>query len=58
VVEQQALFCATNARTEVPDPSKLDYAARNALAKKWAVMPGATTAEFDVTSACAKKLAT
>jgi len=58
VVEQQAIFCAANARIEVPDTSKLDYNARNALAKKWAVMPGATTAETDVTNACARKLAT
>jgi hypothetical protein len=57
VVEQQATFCAVNARTETPDTSKLDYNARNDLAKKWAVMPGATVAESDVTSACARKLA-
>lgn len=57
VVEQQALFCAANARTEMPDTSKLDYTARNDLAKKWAVMPGTTTAESDVTNACARKLA-
>jgi hypothetical protein len=41
----------------VPDTSKLDYSARNDLAKKWAVMPGATTADSEVTSACARKLA-
>jgi hypothetical protein len=58
VVEQQALFCAASARTEVPDTTKLDYSARSALAKKWAVMPGTTTAESDVTNACARKLAT
>ena len=57
-IEQQALFCAAGARTEVADTSKLDYSARSALAKKWAVMPGSTTAESDVTNACAKKLAT
>jgi hypothetical protein len=56
-VEQQATFCAANARIAVPDTSKLDYTARNDLAKKWAVMPGATTADSDVTSACARKLA-
>jgi hypothetical protein len=57
VVEQQATFCAANAHIAVPDTSKLDYTARNELAKKWAIMPGATTAESDVTSACARKLA-
>jgi len=57
MIEQQATFCAANARTEMPDTSKLDYTARNELAKKWAVMPGATVAESDVTNACARKLA-
>jgi hypothetical protein len=57
VIDQQAAFCAANARVAVPDTSKLDYTARNELAKKWAVMPGATTAESDVTAACARKLA-
>jgi len=57
MIEQQASFCAANARTEMPDTSKLDYTARNELAKKWAVMPGATAAESDVTYACARKLA-
>ena len=52
----QASFCAVNARTEVADTSKLDYSARSELAKKWAIMPGATKAESDVTNACARKL--
>jgi len=58
MVEQQATFCAANARTEIPDTSKLDYTARTELAKKWAVMPGTTAAASDVTNACARKLAT
>ena len=58
MVEQQATFCAANARIEIPDTSKLDYTARNELAKKWAIMPGTTTAASDVTNACARKLAT
>jgi hypothetical protein len=58
LVEQQASFCAVHARIEVADTSKLDYSARNELAKKWAIMPGATKAESDVTNACARKLAT
>jgi hypothetical protein len=57
VVEQQATFCAANAHIAMPDTSKLDYTARNELAKKWAVMPGTTTAVSDVTDACARKLA-
>jgi hypothetical protein len=57
VVDLQATFCAFNAHAETADTSKLDYSARNELAKKHAVMPGATAADFDVVSACAKKLA-
>jgi len=58
IVEQQAMFCAAAARVEVADTTKLDYSARNALAEKWAVMPGTTKAESAVTNACARKLAT
>jgi len=58
LVEQQASFCAVNARTEVTDTSKLEWTARTELAKKWAVMPGATIADPDVASTCARKLAT
>lgn len=57
IVDQQAVFCAANAHAETADTSKLDYTARNELAKKHAVMPGGTAADFDVVSACAKKLA-
>ena len=56
LVDLQATYCATNARTETADTTKLDYTARNDLAKKFAVMPGATTADFSVVSACAQKL--
>jgi hypothetical protein len=57
LVEQQASFCAVNARTEVTDTSKLEWTARAELAKKWAVMPGATAADPEVASTCARKLA-
>jgi hypothetical protein len=57
VVDLQASFCATNAHLETADTSKLDYTARNELAKKHAIMPGGTAADSDVVSACAKKLA-
>jgi hypothetical protein len=56
-VEAQALVCAALARIEVSEPGKLDWSARNDLAKKWAVMPGAATADSDVISACSGKLA-
>lgn len=58
IVDQQATFCAATAHVETADTSKLDYTARNELAKKHAIMPGGTTADFDVVSACARKLAT
>jgi hypothetical protein len=57
VVELQAVICAAQARTEVADAGKLEWTARSDLAKKWAVMPGATTADPAVASACAGKLA-
>lgn len=58
VVEQQALFCDSRARAENKDPGKLDWSARNDLAKKWAGMPGSATVDSDVVSACARKLNT
>jgi hypothetical protein len=57
VVELQAVICAAQARAEVADTSKLEWTVRTDLAKKWAVMPGATTADPAVASACAGKLA-
>ena len=57
IVEQQALFCEAKARASVADPKKLEWSARSDLAKKWAVMPGATTTDYDVITACANKLA-
>ena len=56
IVEQLASVCDAQARTEVREPSKLEQPARGDLAKKWAVMPGATVADADVTAACAGKL--
>jgi hypothetical protein len=58
VVEQQALFCDARARAEVPDPAPLGWSARRDLAQKWAVMPGASSADPAVISACADKLTT
>ena len=58
VVEQQASFCDAWARADVQDPSTLDWSARRELAQKWAVMPGAASADSDVVIACSSKLAT
>lgn len=57
VVERTALFCEERARADNNDPGKLDWSARNDLAKKWAIVPGAASVESDVTSECARKLA-
>jgi hypothetical protein len=57
IVEQQALFCESRARADVTAPDKLSWEARYELAKKWAVMPGATEPPTGVASACASKLA-
>jgi hypothetical protein len=57
VVELQAMICAAQARSEIADTSKLEWTARTDLAKKWAVMPGATAADPAVASVCASKLA-
>jgi hypothetical protein len=57
IIEQLASVCDAQARTEVHNPRKLEQTARGDLAKKWAVMPGATGADADVTTACAGKLA-
>jgi hypothetical protein len=57
IVEQQALFCEARARADVAAPDKLGWDARYGLAKKWAIMPGATEPPSGVASACASKLA-
>jgi hypothetical protein len=57
IVEQQALFCDVRARADVAMPQSLSFDARYDLAKKWAIMPGATEALSGVVSACAGKLA-
>jgi hypothetical protein len=58
VLEQQALFCEARARADVTAPENLGWEARYELAKKWAIMPGATEPPSGVASACAGKLAT
>jgi hypothetical protein len=57
ILEQQALVCEARARTDVAAPDKLSWDARYELAKKWAIMPGASEAPAGVASACAGKLA-
>jgi hypothetical protein len=57
IVEQQAVYCEARARADVPAAGALDWTARYQLAVKWAAM-GTAPADSDVTSACARKLAT
>ncbi len=57
VMEQQDLFCEQKARADVASAGMLDWTARSELAKKWLVMPGAPSADSNVTSACGGKLA-
>lgn len=57
IVETQAVVCNAQARLDNAEPNKLDWSARNDLAKKWSVTPGSSAADSDVTSACSSKLA-
>lgn len=57
VVDVQAIACNARARAEIADPSKLDWTARNNLARKWAEMPGSSSPDSAVISACVSKLA-
>lgn len=55
-VDQQATFCAEQARAATPDTASLDWQGRTELARKWATMPGSTIADPDVVYACSGKL--
>jgi hypothetical protein len=58
VVEQQAIYCADRARAETPDAARLDWSARNTLARRFATHPaGGTDIDPDVARACADRLA-
>ncbi len=55
-VEQQAMVCAALAQAQTPDTAQLGWAERRTIAEKYAVMPGRSTAESDVVSACTQRL--
>jgi len=57
VTDQLATICVARAKAEVADADKLDWSARNVLAKKWALPAGAPLADLDIADACARKLA-
>jgi hypothetical protein len=56
LLEQQVKICAANASATVKEPGKLNDDQRMALANKWAIMPGATSAEPDVAKFCSYRL--
>ncbi|WP_043345705.1 hypothetical protein [Belnapia moabensis] len=58
IIEQQAIFCAERARGTMPAGAAVpEWNARNELARNWAIMPGAATADSEVIYACSGKLA-
>ncbi len=56
-VNQQAMICAFNARSENDKAATLGWSERRALADKYAVMPGRDAADSGVASACSDLLA-
>lgn len=56
LVGQAALFCEQRARSEVKEPAALDWRARNDLANRWAVVPGAAAPDSAISYECARKL--
>jgi len=56
VVEQQAIFCADRAHAETPDTTRMDWSARNDLARRFATPSGAAQVDFEVARACADRL--
>lgn len=56
VIEQQTAFCSERARASLTGAVPTDWQARNDLARRFAVMPGATAADQDVVFACANRL--
>src|SRR5436190_15598035 len=58
IIEQRALICEAKARAEVKEPGKLEWSARSDLAKSMGVLPGVAAPDWEMTSACASKLAT
>jgi hypothetical protein len=57
ILDLKASFCDVRARADVAEPNKLDWNARNELAKKWSIMPGGKELDSSVSYACARKLA-
>jgi hypothetical protein len=56
MIEQLAQICVQRAHAEVKDTSKLEWDARTALAKKWAILSKVADDGAEVTTSCAQKL--
>ena len=57
VVEQGASYCAARVRSENSKTGALNFDERSVLAGKWAMLPGKTELDADVSESCAFKLA-
>jgi hypothetical protein len=57
LIAQGALFCEQKARAEIKEPGALSWGARTELAKKWAMVPGASSVDSAISYECAQKLA-
>lgn len=57
IIKTHVAYCEARARNDVKEPNKLDWSARNELAKKWASLPGAESSDSEVARGCADKLA-
>jgi hypothetical protein len=57
IIKTHVAYCEARARIDVKEPNKLDWSARNDLAKKWASLPGTEAADSEVARGCADKLA-
>jgi hypothetical protein len=57
VVGSKSAICVAQARIANPAAAALDWSARRELAAQWAVMPGSTTADSEVTNTCTQGLA-
>ena len=56
VVDQQARFCEERARAAVAVTGRMDWNRSYDLARQWAKMPGAASADGDAIQACVRRL--
>lgn len=56
-VEQQGRFCEERARAATAATGRLDWNRSNELARQWAKMPGAASADSEIIQACIRRLA-